>query len=75
MTGPQVRVLNNYSEMSQQHTRPDMASQPSDEGKCFLPVLLNNMDLLVEQTEQEILLVDKRCVQYVNGILCYYCYS
>jgi tuftelin-interacting protein 11 len=60
MTGPQVRVLNNYSEMSQQHTRPDMASQPSDEGKCFLPVLLNNMDLLVEQTEQEILLVDKR---------------
>ena len=62
MTGPQVRVLNNYGEMKQQHTRPDAGLQEAEENKRFLPVLLDNIDLLVEQTEQEILLCDKRLV-------------
>ena len=68
MTGPQVRVLSNYGEMKQQHTRPNAGLQETEENKRFLPVLLDNIDLLVEQTEQEILLCDKR--SEVLGIGC-----
>lgn len=60
MTGPEVRVLNSYNQIHRQHAQPDAVSAVPERPNEFLPELLHNVGLLVEQTEQEILMSDKK---------------
>ena len=60
MTGPEVRVLNSYDQIHRQHAQPDAVSAVPEGSKEFLPELLHNTALLVEQTEQEILMSDRK---------------
>ena len=62
MTGPQKRVLSSYEEIHDRHSRPD-ESRPSSsrdlQQKMFLRELQENIQLLVERTENEILHNDR----------------
>ena len=60
MTGPEVRVLNSYNQIHRQHAQPDAVTAVQEKSNEFLPELLHNIALLVEQTEQEILMSDKK---------------
>ena len=60
MTGPEVRVLNSYNQIHRQHAQPSAVSGVPERSNEFLPELLHNIALLVEQTEQEILMSDRK---------------
>ncbi|XP_077493306.1 septin interacting protein 1 isoform X1 [Amblyomma americanum] len=63
MTGPEQRVLSGYHELHQQHSRPDEREEIELKravGSHFsVPELTNNLELLVDMTEQRIVQNDR----------------
>ncbi|KAH6924664.1 hypothetical protein HPB50_021805 [Hyalomma asiaticum] len=63
MTGPEQRVLSGYHELHQQHSRPDEREEIELKravGSQFsVPELTNNLELLVNMTEQQIVQNDR----------------
>lgn len=61
MTGPQKRVLSGYDEIHNRHAKPNEKSQEGvPKSKLFMPELLHNVQLLVDQTEQDIVQTDRK---------------
>ena len=73
MTGKEQRVLHGYealSQMSKMAKQGDAGNSNNNKPKNFdLPELVHNIDMLIDMTEEKILLTDKKLKHYEDSLV------